>query len=154
VVVSVDPKRVYVNSPADAPKKIVVPLRVDEQGPAGEKYAWWQVTVKGGREMRDLDAVQFAKGCEDLGAGEIMLNCIDMDGQCNGYDLPLIAAMQKAVSLPVIASSGAGVPKHFSEVFFETDVSAALAAGMFHRNEVSIQQVKDHLAASNIAYRR
>lgn len=94
------------------------------------------------------------QGCEDLGAGEIMLNCIDMDGQCQGYDIPLISAVQRAVSLPVIASSGAGAVEHFSEVFRLTDVSAALAAGMFHRNEVLISDVKHHLRDQSIPHRR
>ena len=90
---------------------------------------------------------------EILGAGEIMLNCIDMDGQCAGYDLPLIAAVQAAVSVPVIASSGAGKAAHFAEVFQATDVSAALAAGMFHRQEVLISDVKAHMAAAGIPTR-
>ena len=82
-----------------------------------------------------------------------MLNCIDMDGQCAGYDLPLIAAVQAAVSVPVIASSGAGKAEHFSQVFAATDVSAALAAGMFHRQEVRIGDVKAHMAAAGVATR-
>ncbi len=82
-----------------------------------------------------------------------MLNCIDMDGQCAGYDIPLIAAVQAAVSVPVIASSGAGKAEHFSEVFLATDVSAALAAGMFHRQEVQIGDVKRHMAAVDIPTR-
>lgn len=153
VVVSVDPKRVYVAGPAAAPGKSVSPLREGESGPGGERYCWWQVTVKGGRETRDLCAVAFCRACESLGAGEIMLNCIDMDGQSRGYDLPLISAVQAAVSVPVIASSGAGAAVHFSEVFQETDVLAALAAGIFHRSEVSIREVKDHLAKCGIPTR-
>eukprot|EP01041_Mallomonas_annulata_P000378 gene378-691_t len=160
VVVSIDPKRVYVADPASAPAgKTVVKLRdatVDraaERGPSGEQYCWWQATVKGGREMRDLDAVQLAKACEDLGAGEIMLNCIDMDGQCQGFDIPLISAVQAAVTVPVIASSGAGSVAHFSEVFRETDVLAALAAGIFHRNEVRLMDVKIHLDEQGIPRR-
>lgn len=83
-----------------------------------------------------------------------MLNCIDMDGQGNGYDLQLIQAVQSAVTIPVIASSGAGNVTHFSEVFEKTAVNAALAAGIFHRNEVSIQEVKKHLQDSKIECRR
>lgn len=92
--------------------------------------------------------------CEILGAGEIMLNCIDMDGQKAGYDIPLITAVQKAVSIPVIASSGAGAAEHFVEVFQATPVHAALAAGMFHRNEVSIAEVKAAVASHDIPVRR
>jgi imidazole glycerol-phosphate synthase len=91
---------------------------------------------------------------EILGAGEIMLNCIDMDGQCAGYDIPLIAAVQNAVTVPVIASSGAGKAEHFTQVYRATDVSAALAAGMFHRKEVEIKAVKQHMIDSGIATRR
>ena len=82
-----------------------------------------------------------------------MLNCIDMDGQCDGYDLALLAAVQSAVSLPVIASSGAGKVEHFSEVFQVTDVHAALAAGIFHREEVRIRDVKNHLNELGIVCR-
>ena len=153
VVVSVDPKRVYVDSPSAAPGKAVSALLKGERGPGGERFCWWQVTVKGGRETRDLCAVALCKACETLGAGEIMLNCIDMDGQSKGYDLALIAAVQAAVSVPVIASSGAGAAAHFAEVFRETDVLAALAAGIFHRNEVSIREVKEHLAQCGIPIR-
>jgi imidazole glycerol-phosphate synthase len=162
VVVSIDPRRVYVHSPDDVPdndhpdplrRKTVVALRETERGPSGEGFCWWQVTVRGGRETRDLDAVQLARACELLGAGEIMLNCIDMDGQGRGYDLSLISAVQSAVRLPVIASSGAGHAKHFVDVFEQTDVSAALAAGIFHRKEVSISEVKQALKNANIVHR-
>ena len=105
---------------------------------------------KGGRETRDVDAVEVARTCEILGAGEIMLNCIDFDGQGNGYDHALISVVSAAVSIPVIASSGAGVAEHFSEVFQSTSVPAALAAGIFHRKEVPISCVKDHLVACGI----
>jgi len=76
-----------------------------------------------------------------------------MDGQGNGYDIALIRAVQNAVSIPVIASSGAGAVKHFEEVFQETSVNAALAAGIFHRSEVRIQDVKTYLSQSNISVR-
>lgn len=82
-----------------------------------------------------------------------MLNCIDMDGQGKGYDLDLISAVQSAVTIPVIASSGAGTVDHFSQVFKETGVMAALAAGIFHRNEVQIQDVKKHMHHSGIPVR-
>lgn len=155
VVVSIDPKRVYVPAAeaSSLASKNVCKLRDGEVGPNGEEFCWWQVTVKGGRETRDVDAITLAKVCELLGAGEIMLNCIDMDGQGNGYDIPLVSAVQQAVGIPVIASSGAGAVQHFSEVFRETGVLAALAAGIFHRNEVRIEQVKQHLQDSGIPAR-
>ncbi len=82
-----------------------------------------------------------------------MLNCIDMDGQGQGYDIPLIRAVEAAVSIPVIASSGAGKASHFVDVFDATTVNAALAAGIFHRNECSIGEVKSALEAANIPVR-
>lgn len=157
VVVSIDPKRVYAKSREDVvnPKHFVVELEEDDAGgPEGERFCWWQCTVKGGREARDICAVTVAKACEALGAGEIMLNCIDMDGQCDGYDIPLMTAVGDAVNIPVIASSGAGRPDHFTEVFQRTDVKAALAAGMFHRKEVEIEEVKAHMAENGVPSRR
>ena len=142
VVISIDPRRVYVNSPSDT-YHYVIPTTIP--GENGEEYCWYQCTINGGREGRDLDAITFAKVCEELGAGEILLNCIDRDGTKSGFDIELIQAVAKEVTIPVIASSGAGCVEHFYEVFSQTDVESALAAGIFHRNQVSIQSVKQYL---------
>lgn len=151
VVVSIDPRRVYVSDPSAAPKHTCV--RASVPGPNGEQWCWWQCTVKGGREGRDLDAVQLAVCVEAMGAGEILLNCIDNDGKNGGFDLPLVEAVAAAVTIPVIASSGAGKPEHFSAVFNGTRAAAALAAGIFHRQEVAIGDVKKHLVAAGIPAR-
>ncbi|KAF3329042.1 Imidazole glycerol [Carex littledalei] len=150
VVVSIDPRRVYIKSPDEVKFKSV---RLTKQGPNGEEYAWYQCTVKGGREGRSIGAYELAKAVEQLGAGEILLNCIDCDGQGEGYDIELIKLVSDAVTIPVIASSGAGVVQHFSEVFEQTNASAALAAGIFHRNEVPIQSVKEHLLEKGVEVR-
>lgn len=150
VVVSIDPRRVYINAPDDVEFKAV---RVTNPGPNGEEYAWYQCTVNGGREGRPIGAYELAKAVEELGAGEILLNCIDCDGQGKGFDIDLIKLISDAVSIPVIASSGAGVVEHFSEVFKKTNASAALAAGIFHRKEVPIQSVKEHLLETGIEVR-
>ena len=100
-----------------------------------------------------MDAMELAKACEELGAGEILLNCIDTDGTNSGFDLELINQVRSAVSIPVIASSGAGKVEHFSEVFEQTGAEAALAAGIFHREEVPISAVKEHLRERGIETR-
>jgi len=143
VVISIDPRRVYVDSPSEAPGEVIA---TEEPGPNGERHCWFQCTIKGGREGRDIDAVALARTCEALGAGEILLNSIDRDGSNRGYDIELINAVKQAVSIPVIASSGAGSANHFLEVFTRTEADAALAAGIFHRREVPIGAVKDFLA--------
>jgi glutamine amidotransferase/cyclase len=142
VVVSVDPRRVYVNAPEDVDHPVIATA---SPGPRGERYCWYQCTIKGGREGRDLDAVTLARVCEDLGAGEILLNCIDRDGTNLGFDLELIRSVKDVVTIPVIASSGAGCVEHFQEVFARTKVESALAAGIFHRREVPITAVKEFL---------
>ena len=155
VVISIDPKRVYLKSRDECKNSNhhVVELGEDQCGPDGESFCWYQCTVKGGREAKDICAVTVAKAAEDLGAGEIMLNCIDMDGQCNGFDHALMQAVTSVVSIPVIASSGAGNEQHFVDVFKNTEVKAALAAGMFHRKEVEIHSVKKHMSDNSIASR-
>ncbi|XP_061346935.1 imidazole glycerol phosphate synthase hisHF, chloroplastic [Gastrolobium bilobum] len=150
VVVSIDPRRVYIKDPNDVQFKTI---RVSSRGPNGEEYAWYQCTVNGGREGRPIGAFELAKAVEELGAGEILLNCIDCDGQGKGFDVDLSKLISDAVNIPVIASSGAGVPQHFSEVFTKTNASAALAAGIFHRKEVPIQCVKEHLLKEGIEVR-
>ncbi|XVE62845.1 hypothetical protein DITRI_Ditri06bG0152400 [Diplodiscus trichospermus] len=133
VVVSIDPWRVYVKSPNDVQFKTV---KVTKPGPNGEEYAWYQCTVSGGREERQIGPYELAKAVEELGAGEIILNCINCNGEEKGFDIDLIKLISDAVSIPVIASCGAGAVEHFSEVFMKTNASAALASGIFHRKKV------------------
>ncbi|XP_034887008.1 imidazole glycerol phosphate synthase hisHF, chloroplastic isoform X1 [Populus alba] len=150
VVVSIDPRRVYLNDPSDVEFKSI---KLTKPGPNGEEYAWYQCTINGGREGRPIGAYELAKAVEELGAGEILLNCIDCDGQGKGFDIDLVKMISDAVSIPVIASSGAGVSEHFSDVFSKTNASAALAAGIFHRKEVPVQSVKEHLLKEGIEVR-
>ncbi|CAH1428713.1 unnamed protein product [Lactuca virosa] len=150
VVVSIDPRRQYLTSEDEVGFKAV---KLENLGPNGEEYAWYQCTVNGGREGRPIGAYELAKAVEELGAGEILLNCIDCDGQGKGFDIDLIKLISDAVSIPVIASSGAGTAQHFSEVFEKTNASAALAAGIFHRKEVPIESVKEHLLKQGIEVR-
>ncbi|KAF2845439.1 imidazole glycerol phosphate synthase-like protein hisHF [Plenodomus tracheiphilus IPT5] len=142
VVISVDPKRVYVSSPDATPHHTI---KTATPGPNGEEYCWYQCTIKGGREGRDFDVRQLVTAVEAMGAGEILLNCIDKDGSNSGFDLELINDVKDAIRIPVIASSGAGHPGHFEDVFARTRTDAALGAGMFHRGEYTVKQVKDHL---------
>jgi imidazole glycerol-phosphate synthase len=151
VVISIDPRRVYVESEDAGSPHYLIKTRFP--GPGNETWCWYQCTIKGGREGRDIDAVTLARACEELGAGEILLNCIDKDGTNSGFDLELISAVKKAVSIPVIASSGAGCEEHFAEVFEKTDADAALAAGIFHRKEVPIRSVKEYVGERGIAVR-
>mmetsp|Transcript_9242 Transcript_9242/g.16137 ORF Transcript_9242/g.16137 Transcript_9242/m.16137 type:complete len:613 (+) Transcript_9242:68-1906(+) len=153
VVISVDPKKVYVADPSQTKHVCAKADHEKEFGPNGEQYWWYQCTVKGGREGRDLDIVQLIQACEALGAGEILLNSMDADGSNAGYDLKLVKMAMDAVSIPVIASSGAGKPKHFVDVFEKTNVQAALAAGIFHRKEVSIDEVKQYMKDHGIRTR-
>ncbi|KAK0721055.1 hypothetical protein B0H67DRAFT_578032 [Lasiosphaeris hirsuta] len=151
VVVSVDPKRVYVPK-QDATRHATIKTRFP--GPKGEKFCWYACTIKGGRETRDLDAVELTQAVEAMGAGEILLNCIDKDGTNSGFDLELITQVKEAIRIPVIASSGAGNPRHFQEVFDKTTTDAALGAGMFHRGEYTVQQVKDYLVKEGLVVRQ
>lgn len=127
VVVSVDPRRVYVASPEATPRNTI---KTEKRGPNGEEYCWYQCTIKGGREGRDMDVQQLVLAVEAMGAGEILLNCIDKDGTNSGFDLELIEMVKSTIKIPVIASSGAGNPSHFQEVFEKTTTDAALGAGM------------------------
>jgi len=143
VVISIDPRRVYVDRPGGNPHHVI---ETELPGPNGERCCWFQCTVRGGREGRPVDAVTLAKACEELGAGEILLNSIDRDGTNSGFDIELINAVADAVSIPVIASSGAGRESHFQAVFTRTGAEAALGAGIFHRREMPLSAVKKYLA--------
>ncbi|KIV90608.1 imidazoleglycerol phosphate synthase, cyclase subunit, variant [Exophiala mesophila] len=151
VVVSVDPKRVFVEDPTSTSHQTIKTNHPDPV--TGHAYVYYACTIRGGRETRDLDVVQLVRAVEAMGAGEILLNSIDRDGQNQGYDLELIRWVKREVQIPVIASSGAGRPSHFAEVFKMTAVDAALGAGMFHRGEYTVSQVKDHLITEGLSVR-
>ena len=113
----------------------------------------YEVVVAGGRTPTGLDAVEWARRGEALGAGEILLTSMDADGTKAGFDLEMTRAVTQAVSIPVIASGGCGSLEHFAQVFAETDCDAALAASLFHFGELTVPQVKEHLRKRKIPVR-
>ena len=114
----------------------------------------WQVYASGGRTPTGRDVVDWAKEVESRGAGEILLTSMDRDGTKEGYDVALTRAVADAVSIPVIASGGAGKLEHFYEALTEGGASAALAASLFHFRELSVPQVKEYLAGRGLPVRR
>ncbi len=113
----------------------------------------WEVYIRGGRTPTGLDAVEWARQVEDLGAGEILLTSMDKDGTKSGYDIELTRAINEAVSIPVIASGGAGKKEHFLEAFVEGKADAALAASLFHFKELTISDVKEYLKENGVVIR-
>jgi cyclase len=112
----------------------------------------YQVTTHGGRKGLELDAVEWARRAQELGAGEILLNSMDADGTTNGFDLEMLREVRAAVELPLIASGGAGTVHHFVEAA-RTGADAVLAASVFHFGQLTIGQVKDGLAAAGFEVR-
>jgi cyclase len=119
IVVNIDPKRVYRD---------------------GQEV--WEVHIDGGRVPTGLEAVQWARRVEQLGAGEIILTSMDADGTTAGYDLPMLTAVTAAVSIPVVASGGAGCPDHLADAILVGGADAALAASIFHFGQYSIAETK------------
>jgi cyclase len=113
----------------------------------------WDVMVRGGRDSANRDALVWAQQGVELGAGEILVTSVDRDGTQLGFDMPLTAAISRAVSVPVIASGGAKLPEHFAQIFSQGAADAALAASIFHDNVQSIRELKQYLAARNIEVR-
>ncbi len=113
----------------------------------------WNIYKNGGRVDMGMDAVEWARTAQELGAGEILLTSMDGDGTKAGYDLALTKAVAEAVTIPVIASGGAGTMEHFYEAFTEGKAEAALAASLFHYKELEIRQVKEYLRKKGISVR-
>lgn len=113
----------------------------------------WNIYKNGGRIDMGMDAVEWAVRAEKLGAGEILLTSMDGDGTKAGFDIPLTKAVAEAVSIPVIASGGAGTMEHFNEALSEGHAEAALAASLFHYKELEIRQVKEYLKSKGIPVR-
>ena len=130
IVVNIDPKRVHKDG-----------------------HEVWEVHVNGGRLPTGLEAVAWAKQVEALGAGEIVLTSMDCDGTKDGYDLEVTAAVSQAVSIPVVASGGAGKPEHLADAIALGKADAALAASIFHFGEFTIRQTKEVMAARGIPVR-
>ena len=138
-VVAIDAKRNYTRGN---------PMLQDEQG----REFWPEVYIYSGRKQTGLNAVEWSRRAEELGAGELLVTSIDRDGTGLGYDIPLLKAIAEAVSIPVIASGGASRPEHFLEAF-KAGADAALAASMFHYRRYTIREVKDYLRRAGIVVR-
>lgn len=130
IVVNIDPKRIQKN---------------------GREV--WEVHINGGRKPTGLEAVAWAKKVEELGAGEIVLTSMDCDGTKDGYDLEITAAVSEAVSIPVVASGGAGCPEHLADAILIGKADAALAASIFHFGEYTIRETKQIMADRDIPVR-
>ena len=140
---------------SDAPDKIgrqCVVVAIDARRRADG--SGWNIFKNGGRIDTGLDAVEWARKVDALGAGEILLTSMDCDGTKAGYDLELTRTIAEAVSVPVIASGGAGRLEHFYDALTEGGADAALAASLFHYKELEIMQVKDYLAQRGVPVRR
>jgi cyclase len=120
---------------------------------ARKNASGWEVFVNGGRIPTGLDAVDWAVRGVELGAGEILLTSMDADGTLAGYDIDLTRRIAEAVSVPVIASGGAGTPSHFAEVLKEGKADAALAASLFHDGKLRIPELKKELQEQGIPVR-
>jgi len=120
---------------------------------AKRKGKSWEVYTHGGRTPTGIDAVEWAKKAENLGCGEILLTSMDADGTKDGYDIPLTKAISEAVTIPVIASGGAGNAEHICEALTSGKADAALAASIFHYEEHSIRKVKEYLRSKNVSVR-
>ena len=118
-----------------------------------EDGSGWNIYKNGGRVDVGIDAIEWAKKVESLGAGEILLTSMDCDGTKAGYDLELTKAVAESVSIPVIASGGAGTVEHFKEALTDGGADAALAASLFHYKELEIRQVKEYLREQGISVR-
>ncbi len=127
-------------------------VAIDARKVAGRPGSW-EVYSHGGRNPAGLNAVEWAKEAVSRGAGELLVTSMDTDGHQSGYDLPMLRAISEAVSVPVVASGGAGNPAHMAEALTAGKADAVLAASIFHFGAYSIRQVKEELAAAGLPMR-
>jgi cyclase len=154
IVIAIDAKRV--TSALDAPAEPWFHdeyLREVSLQPHSGKESTWAISTHGGRKMRPIDAVQWARKIEELGSGEILLTSMDRDGTKDGYDIELTKTISEAVSIPVIASGGVGTLEHLREGLVEGKADAALAASIFHYREYSVREAKEYLRSKGVPVR-
>ena len=155
IVVAVDAKRVLPDMTYEPeepwfndPYLKEVCLRIPSNG-----GTVWAISTHGGRKMRQIDAVKWAKKMEELGAGEILLTSMDRDGTKDGYDIELTRKISETVSIPVVASGGVGTLEHLREGLIEGKADAALAASIFHYREYSVREAKEYLQSKGVPVR-
>lgn len=165
IVVAIDAKRVTPGLSGatredwfETPSLRDVCLKLPEHPPIspltrGGEGGVWAISTHGGRAMKLIDAVQWARKMETLGAGEIMLTSMDRDGTKDGYDIELTKAVSEAVTIPVIASGGAGTLEHLYDGLVYGKADAVLAASIFHYREFTVREAKEYLRAKGVAVR-
>ncbi len=143
----------FINASSDRFGNQCIVVAIDAKHETRNPQLRWEVYTHGGRTPTGKDAVAWAAEAERRGAGEILLTSMDRDGTKQGYDIELTRAVAEAVTIPVIASGGAGIPQHFADVLTDGKADAALAASLFHFGELSIGSLKQFLRTHNIVVR-
>jgi len=143
----------FVQRAADRFGSQCITVNIDPKRVFREGQEFWEVHIDGGRVPTGLEAVAWAQTVEQQGAGEIVLTCMDRDGTQNGYDLEMTLAVAQSVTIPVVASGGAGKPEHLAQVVTEGGASAALAASIFHFGQYTIEETKRLMAERGVPVR-
>ena len=149
-----DPLLISRGAEAFGSQAIVVGMDVLRTEKSPSIPSGYEIVINGGRKPMGLDAVAWARRCEELGAGELCINSIDADGTLDGYELTLTRMITDAVSIPVIASGGAGAPQHLVDAVEQGHASAVLVASIVHYGQYSIAQLKDHMEKAGVPVRR
>ncbi len=143
----------FVRRAADRFGSQCIVVNIDPKRVQRDGKEFWEVHINGGRTTTGLEAVAWAKEVERLGAGEIVLTSMDADGTCDGYDIPVTRAVSDAVTIPVVASGGAGNPQHLVDAIIQGKADAVLAASIFHFGQYSIAETKKYMREAGIAVR-
>ncbi|MGN6136545.1 MAG: imidazole glycerol phosphate synthase subunit HisF [Aureliella sp.] len=143
----------FVRQAADRFGSQCIVVNIDPKRVRKDGQEFWEVHINGGRKPTGLEAVQWARRVEELGAGEIVLTSMDRDGTCDGYDIEITAAVSRAVGIPVVASGGAGRPEHLADAIEFGLADAVLAASIFHFGQYTIEQAKRIMAERGIPVR-
>ena len=132
---------------------VVLSMDILKTGISADLPSGYEIVTHGGRNRTGIDAIEWAKRGEALGAGELVVNSIDADGTKDGYAIDLTRAIAEAVTIPVIASGGGGKPQHLVEVLTKGRADAALVASMLHYGEYTVHQIKEYLHSRGIRIR-
>lgn len=142
-----------INQASDRVGKQSIVVAIDARRRNNRDHLGWDVYVRGGRENTGLDAIAWAQEVAERGAGEILLTSMDADGTQAGYDLQLTRRISEAVTIPVVASGGAGTVHHICEAFTEGKAEAALLASLLHYGQLTVSEIKDYLRQQGVSVR-